>query len=539
MKKLLRPFMICTVLCLSIKLQCYSVPAEAQQLEGWPPLPQFDLNDNYTPEERKYVIEQEIPFYRFAERTPLPLPPNRLWRVSGLGEKAFDPLALPEGHKGRFIFAPGRANEQGERYAILHIIKVADQPIKVDGQMYYRASATPDRLYAPQLSPNGKTLLIREGTPPDQRFSGFNLFLWDMVSGNLRYIPVGPSDSREALGIELRDVLWSPGSRFVSYMRGGNTDGDYGVVYGDYDPVFDAFYLYVLDTPSRRDHLVMKDAGLNWSWTYHGQLLCSHIPREQAKAVWHRQSRPSVYVADATGGSPKKLFDGGYYAHESPDGGWIAFCDWPGKLIEAGNTDKELQNNKHKGLFLFNKTTGRRLFVGELALPEASYPVDAPLMQWSPDSKSLYVLEALAGATQGEVIGQIDRVVVEQKKLQPLTQIKMEPLRGPAYFRERGISPDGTTLYYEARQAIEGPRGYPNQQFTLIAVNTQSGNQTPLARLKNIANENPDWDWHDDSGINPAFAAAEKIEDALPVLREGEKDVDPAMNQPASAPAKR
>lgn len=490
-------------------------PLAAQPKAQWPPLPMFDLKEYTLPEERKFVEKEVAPYYQFTEKDVKELSPERLWRVPGLGSEALT-LLDSKNVRGLFALAPGRANPQGKGYTILGLNKVGNQSLS-SNQVFYRVDGTGDRFHSPQFSPDGAIVVVREGLPPDDRYNGINLFLWNMKAGKLRFVPSQafllrqPKTYGKGLSIMLPDLKWSPGSRFLSYMRGGNT-------FGDYDPRSDSYHLSVLDTPSRRDHLVMKDAGLSWSWTYQGTLLCSLVPPAQAYKVLYRNARPSVYEADALGGKPRKLFDGGYYAHESPDGQWIAFCDWPGPLFDATNPSKELQENTQRGLFLFHKPSGRRAFVGELELSEAAYPFDAPLMQWSPDGQTLYVTEMQDGKTRGSTVGQLYRMTLEQQQLQPLVRLEMQPRSGAGVFRGRGISPDGSTLYLETRQAISGPKGYPNRQFTLLGINTATGEQTPLASLKNIASENPDWDWHDTSGTNPAFAAAQKREEKLPAI---------------------
>jgi hypothetical protein len=328
-------------------------------------------------------------------------------------------------------------------------------------------------------------------------------------------------------------VLWSPGSRYLSYLRGGGTFGESSDRLGR---PLSPYTLYVCDLLHQRNYRVMKDAGLAWSWTYHGQLLFGHVPQEQFEALSQRQVRPSVYVADASKGEPKKIFDGGYFANESPDGQWIAFCDWPGKLLDATDAPRDLQDSQQRGLFLFHKPTGKRVFVGDLKLPANG----GIWMQWSPDGASLYLLEHTVNADG--VTGTIYKINVgktpsDKPLMSQLTQILLKP--EPANqggFAPRGTSPDGRMLYLNAIEWRSEPKN--SVVSTLMAIDTRTGKQTAIARMTNVNNENPDWDWRDDSGVNPAFAAAEKIEAALPVVREGNKDADPKMQQPAMSSEK-
>ena len=346
-------------------------------------------------------------------------------------------------------------------------------------------------------------LLIRIGFAPDNPYNTIGLLKWSFGTGTYHYIDAASKKPYIYYPI----IKWSPGSRYLSYLRGGNAFGDYNG---------DAYQLNVCDLETYQDRQVMANAGLEWSWTYHGSILCSPIKPEQASDVALRLARPSVYEADVAAGAPRKLFDGGYFAHESPDGKWVAFCDWPGKLLEDG-ASKEVENNSQRGLFLFYKPTGKRVFVGELKLAEGSVPI----LQWSTDSQSLYVLEQ--NGAQQSTTATLSRMDMEQQQLRPLATLSIERGEGVDHglagiFQSRGIAADNRYLYFDAVQIISGPQGYVNTLRTLIAVDTQTGKQTPIARLKNIANANPDWDWHDDSGVNPAFVAAQKIENVLPSI---------------------
>lgn len=176
-----------------------------------------------------------------------------------------------------------------------------------------------------------------------------------------------------------------------------------------------------------------------------------------------------------------------------------------------------MQDNSQRGLFLFYRPSGKRVFVGDLKLEEGS----VPLLQWAADGQSLFVMEQ-EGAQQGAT-GTLYKMDLEQQQLKPLATLFIARAagveHGPAgVFQQRGVAANGRYLYFDAVQIISGPQGYVNTLRTLLAVDARTGEQTPIARLKNIANANPNWDWHDETGINPAFAAAQKIEAALPAI---------------------
>ncbi len=495
------------------------LPAASAQNVGtfqWPPLPKFTLSPRDAWLKNKLFKKDGTSYYDFTEKLLGFLHSSRLYHAPGLkeyesqmGESAFAVLS-PQDATRLFLLAPERSNQNGATYGLLDFKRVTKFH-KNFSQVLYVAEDTVAFFHAPLFSPNGKKVIIRDGYPPDDRYNGNKLFLWELGAGKLHFILPAAADvprnvPRGNDSIMLPYLSWSPGSRYLSYMRGGNT-------FGDYDSRSEPYELYCMDSTTRLDHRVMQNAGLHWSWTYHGQLLCSLVKPENQGRLAERSGRPSVYAVNAQGGQPKKLFDGGTYAQESPDGKWIAFCDWPGDLFDATNPSDALQKQKEKGLFLFYKPLKKRIFVGALQLEDAGWPADAPLLQWSPDGRQLYVLDSTRD--QGQVKGMVYRMEMEQQQLEPLSQLSFVPQAGYGYFRDRGISPDGQTLYYEWREGVNGPSSQINQKFTLIGVSSRTGAQTPLASLMNIASENPDWDFHDESGINPALAQAEKRENAL------------------------
>jgi hypothetical protein len=440
-------------------------------------------------------------------------------------DNQFEALQTTPDLQGSFVLLSGVADRNQnppQRFSLVSIIRLAiGEPKK---EVTYRIAA-PTYLHTPQFSYDKKSILIRIGSAPADRFGTIGLLLWNLQSGTFHYV----NAAGHAPFIYYPAIQFSPGSRYLSYLKGGNA-------FGDYDQWTKSYRLYICDLRTYQDRLIAVDAGQNWSWTCHGSVLFTRFEAKDAYAVAQRTARPSIYEADAKGSLPKKIFSGGYFAQESPNGQWIAFCDWPGTLIDM-DAPQSVKDNTERGLFLFNRASKMRTFIGPLKL-EFGQP---PLLQWSPDSKELFVLDSWQDAQT--LNGTIYKVEIEQPKLKKLSEFSLirpkdvDSTNKVGFFMFRGCSPSGQYVYVDTVQVIDGPQGYVNTRRTLVSVDTTSGQQTSIAQLTNIANANPDWDWHDDSGINPAFAAAEKIENALPVLRAGEKDVDPTMNQPASAPA--
>ena len=294
-------------------------------------------------------------------------------------------------------------------------------------------------------------------------------------------------------------MKWSPGGRFLSYVKGGNA-------FGDADDFLDDYQLNVYDVVNQKERAIVEHPGLNWSWTNAGTLLYSPILPGQFGGVYERRLRPTTYEISAFGKNNKPLLDSGYFAQADPSNQWIAFCDWPGERIEAqkGKTAQSKEDEIEKGLYLYYRPAKRRVFVGALNLHEL------PLIQWAPDGKTLYVLDQTLQQDAAAILYRMD---LEQQILHQIAVIKKTEM--PAFFRLRGISADAKYLYIEDATIIGQEPGVVQTRRTFTAIETSTGQQFPLATMTNPGGDQ-DWDWHDDSGVNPAFVAAQKIENVLP-----------------------
>ncbi len=475
-----------------------TVPAYAQQktistaADGFPPLPTFDVKDNYNPTELKNV-KDHIEHGSLDQKTSTPLKPEQIAPFPVLGSAAFEVLSK-ETLFGTFALSSLQA-DPSMRGVINLSFKRFNKSLE-SKHMFYRKADTNGDFNSPLFSPNGESVLLRDGLIQD-RNDGFHIYLWQLQQGRLRYV------SRI---LKFRHLFWSPGSRYISYIQGGDAFTN--------DNSNDPQTLCALDTTNRQSAQIMREPGLSWSWTYDGHLLCARVPRDQKLAS---HARPSVYRVAANGAAPEKLFDGGYYAHQSPDGQNIVFCDWAGELLEPQTASDALKNNAQQGLFVWNTVTKSRTFLGPLAVGSMQTPRAAPQMIWSSDNKRVFVL--VPGRLGAQVVGRIYLADVAAKTCKALGQVAFTPSLDLGWFEPRlQLSPDEKRLYLDARERINGPEGVSNLRYTLWQMNTADGEAVPLARLTNLADENPDWDFHDDSGVSSAFVTAQKVEDALPAL---------------------
>lgn len=467
------------------------------------------------------AIDKVIPFEKIGSEWP---------RQFSNSEKMvnFESLNLPEGVKGRFLYNRGFWDEKATPPRLLGLLifhqTESKDNLPFGARSIYRFSTSDsDRVLlifrSPIFSPNGAKSVLLNGFSNPERFNNFGVYIWDFSKKQVLDAISKESVNKDTQPTFYQRVLWSPGSRFLSYLRGGNA-------LGDYDKWTKPYELHVCDTRTNIERLIATDAGHYWSWTHNGTLLFSYLKPQNAYEVAFRRARPSIYEADTKGTKPVKLFDGGYFAQQSPDGDWIAFCDWPGVLTDTPDATKGIKDNQERGIFLFHRPTKKRVFVGKLRL-QVGQP---PLLQWMPNGKSLFVLES-AETSERTLTGTMWKMEIEQQTLNKFVDISISggegtPLAGkPGYFTLRGTSPDNRYLYVETvvvtdvyKASVPNTASTPNTQRTLIAVDTETGKQTPMARLTTHIGYDDDWDWHDDSGINPVFAAAEKTEAKLPPI---------------------
>lgn len=452
---------------------------EALAIEPWPEAPNTNSDSSYL---GTIVKSKELP-----RNYPI--------------DESFRRLNEPPPFRGTIVRAGILAFvKPDKRYYHITFNKIGSSEQKEQQEVTNYFSLSDSSFTAPRFSSDGNKLLFRIGNSIPQRGDGFGIMLWNFAQ---RTIGRRQRDKNIAPPRYPR-VVWSPGNRFFSYLTGGSA-------VGDYDGWFEPYALTIYDTRNNVERIIAPNVLLEWSWTYHGTLL--YLPAQDIEAIWRRTGRPTTYEAGLSGNKPQPLIEGGYFAHASPDNEWIAFCDWPGYLLS--DPAKKPHPEVQRGLYLFNRSTKTRVFVGALSLK------DQVLMQWSPDGQTLFVSDSSDQEFSLYQLNLADLKDVPEnpdEKTLPLKKIVTIPrAKDLAFLTFRGTSPDGTRFYVEEVFRL------PSKDQALIPtrrvftwVDAQTGKQTPFARVENFNDQ--DWDWHDDSGVNPAFEAAQKLEEALPPI---------------------
>lgn len=491
---------------------------------------QAALPEPWAPPLHESAKEQGIRWLSRSDKWEIDSPPIFL------REKAFLGQTISGVQKGRFITManPGGDGKRND-FGVWCLRKFDAKQEKNIEQVFYNF-LTNNSFYAPFFDPSGQRVAFRYGLPPDDTYNAFGIAIWDLKSGKIEDVRIHtPQELKQKplpnVAYYNPLVYWSPGGRYLSYVRGGNSVGGY---YDALGRPLNPYELWVTDTINHTARALVTNAGLSWAWTTKGTLLYSLISYHEETALRTRAGRPSIYEIGINDKAGKKLFDGGYFATPSPDGQWIAFADWPGKLFgqKTPTPAQEAENQAVKpGVYLFHRPTGRRIFVGELS---GGAPLSLP-MQWTPDSRRLYALNTQE--KEGGLEGALYRMDIEQ---QQLTRLGTLPVQGryqttnisnSNWFEFRATSPEGQRLYGDAIEYTQGPSRYVNTQHTFWSIDAQTGAFTAMASLTDIANENPGWDFFDDTGINPMTSAAERFENSLTLG----KKTGPQSHKPTAA----
>ena len=226
----------------------------------------------------------------------------------------------------------------------------------------------------PQLSPDGKTLLVQsnrsgqnavwtvdlsgkflsqltagQGAEPAARLSPDGRRIAYCQERRVRIQPVG-SMSAEDTGIEASFVDWSPDGRAIAFSTalGAAGAGQIGI--------------YSVADKKTRFIASMKNAPINPAWSRDGKQIAFYTQRGSIREIW---------IVPSDGGTPRQLTADLEDSHPA----------WSPR-----NPDEILFTRDHKRLAVLSVSTGKvRLLPGN---PEGSYVLDYP--SWSPDGEKIY-----------------------------------------------------------------------------------------------------------------------------------------------------
>jgi len=163
----------------------------------------------------------------------------------------------------------------------------------------------------PQLSPDGSALLVKVGTL-ETRWPRYRLYVLDLHTGGWKKIPSGE--------INFPEVAWSPDSRSVAFVEGGNIFGE---------ETKEPLRLMVCQWQEGKTRVVDENKGVVGGFCFASPdtILYSRLPPGQPQTNDNRSPKapqPEIYEAKE-GAAPRPLLRFAHRPNVSPDGKHIAF----------------------------------------------------------------------------------------------------------------------------------------------------------------------------------------------------------------------
>ena len=404
--------------------------------------------------------------------------------------------------------------DYGRRFFVLRGININGL---INGQSTNTATYplyAPGKIFEPEFSPDGKRILFKAGDPFESTSEHF-LFLWDTEAAQVRAVSREPTKRSEPSGADalgegmvFRNVYWSPDSKWIAYVRGGDRGGRVwpNMMYPQ---------LRLLNVDTGRSRRVTRNFGVvrDMAWTSQNTLLFVMLPKdrmplqeeeEQDKATDPEPDEPAqASIFEATPGrgtKPSLVIADAERPVPSPDNRWIAFARWSSK----GTGDPAQQ------LCVFDRQSGAIKMLAEQKLG---------FVLWTPDSRQLVVVKTLYfGSARGEAqVSVIDIQTGARRDVATLEAHDYKPLSGSedkAQFKALKLSRDGRFLFvYVAEIGLLGPpvgEKDPRNQISLQAVDLSDGSITTVARFDSPGPSIMGLDWHDESGVESGLAISSR-----------------------------
>ncbi len=469
-------------------------PASKQpqlRVEGeWPLAPQ-DVKDP-PPERVVATIDVEDP-------TTSPPPVNPM--LSIMEKSAF---------KGRIVYTPSLqvGKPRAQQYLVFHSLSYSKtlkaQPTSV---VTYHANTT-WRIWDPQIAPDGTSMLFKLADQPSHSYYSYAVFLWNFNNNSFKRM-------RAPLNLNFRRVYWSPDSKHIAFVSGGDRGGN---VPAHFEPL----QLHIYDVQTGKERMIVENPSVTrMAWTKQNTLLFTMELSEEAKKDKpgeeegaRKQRHAAIYeVAPNEGSVPKIVIPNGFYPQPSPDGKWIAYVAQPAPKKpgdKPGGEDGQdvpraglVVNGRIAsglGFYLWNRQTGKRTLIG---------PADLNSYRWTPDSAHIVTLNESYRTVKGDkaqgegkgLIGVVDVPSLTSHDVTTLTAHDHEPIPRSEIWPqfEPQVSNDGKTLFVKQSEFIQEEHGYQTEHKTLLAVDLATGKTQLLARLLNKYTNIVGWDFHDDS----------------------------------------
>ena len=339
-------------------------------------------------------------------------------------------------------------------------------------------------LYDCEFSPDRQFVSFKEGVPGNID-STYQLLLWSRKTKRLWKVP------GKRLCYPL--TAWSPDSRKIAYIQGGDAAGDESFTAGSMAIPMGPIYLcvYDLSTGQSRQLARLTEGSSDFAWLSSGFLLYTRNSEKKMGLTFYQNA--DIEKVSRRGGPSQTLIGEGYGAEPSPSGRWIAFFAWPAGPLPK-NATTGVAPPVRTGLVLYDTLSRKRRLIHPLKQN------DTPdVLCWSPDSRRLWSIQITYQDTRGPFVssadtkdhpgygaGQITEIDIPTLSRRNIATLKTTDARArddpDSQFRWVGISPDGRFLMVEVNEVGKTIMGGTASEVSnrIVAVSLKDGSVETL-----------------------------------------------------------
>ena len=245
-------------------------------------------------------------------------------------------------------------------------------------------------------------------------------------------------------GISYLKILWSPNSKYIAYVRGGDAEGN---ELSSKRPL----QLFVYNVQTDKEKLIAQNPLVTqFCWTPANTLIfCQQSGREQ---IITKSLHPSIYEVKAEGGLPHLLVADGFDPQPSPDNQKLAFFGWASSSKKSGN--KVSDSQALLGLYVYNRNNNVR----DLLYDNLSY-IQSSGMKWTLDSDKVIFLQQIEQSPNAKA--RLNVVSLSERKVKQLAVIRATDFsqftrsRVQPQFDLNGMSNDGNYAYIKVSEYVQ------------------------------------------------------------------------------------
>lgn len=385
--------------------------------------------------------------------------------------------------------SPSYSGSQGADLAFNLVVYQTNQPTQSQKVEHRFVSNPACYAIGCDFSPDGKNVLVKLSAPSVPT-DVYNILVWHRST---RQVQQGPQ------GLRYVTTYWSPNSKYLAYLQGGDVVGQEVLAQGDENqdaPV----RLSVFDTTTGARQVVVQHPVLNSiAWMSPDVLLYSTTVQPMPLLFVQPQliEQPNIYSYSVSARSSTKLITNGFNPAASPDAKNIAYIGWLATPPPPPSQAKQKQLAKIAaplpsafGVYVYNIQTKTKSLV---------YPIKSPAerdqLLWTPDNKHLLLLRVLYRDTSPGYIdtahpadypgyGEGHFVLVntssrETRELAVVKTVDAKARTNPAtLFQLKGFAETGKSLFFltsEATKEINQQTEMPNTYDRLRQLDLNDG----------------------------------------------------------------